>query len=131
MPSYQVQQSTIAYPLVFLMVQSSDHVTPLTGASPTVAISKAGGAFATPAGAVAEIANGWYKVAGNATDTSTLGPLLLHATAPGGDPSDMLYEIVAHNVQDATRLGLSALPNAAPAASGGLPTVGSGAGQVS
>jgi hypothetical protein len=130
MPSYQVKQSSTAYPLVFLLVQSSDHITGLTGATPTVTISKAGGAFAAPSGAVAEIGSGWYKVAGNATDTATLGPLALHATATSGDPCDALYEVVAHDVQDALRLGLSSLPSASPAASGGLPTVGTGAGQV-
>ena len=130
MASYQVKQSSTSYPLVFLMVQSSDHVTGLTGASPTVTLSKSGGSFTSPSGAVTEIANGWYKVAGNATDTATLGPLALHATAAGGDPVDALYEVVAHDVQDAVHLGLSCLPNAAPAANGGLPTVGTGAGQI-
>jgi hypothetical protein len=95
MPSYQVKQSSTAYPLVFLMIDSSDHISPKTGLSPTVTISKAGGSFASPSGAVSEIGNGWYKVAGNATDTATLGPLLLHATASGADPVDAMYEVVA------------------------------------
>jgi len=85
-------------PLVFLMVQSSDHITGLTGASPTVTISKNGAAFASPSGAVTEISSGWYKVAGNATDTNTAGPLALHATATSGDPTD----IMAANIIDAT-----------------------------
>ena len=68
-----------------------------------------GGAFATPAGSVTEIANGWYQVAGNATDTSALGPLLLHATATGADPCDALYEVVAFDPQSATNLGLTNL----------------------
>ena len=130
MASYQVKQSSTAYPLVFLMVQSSDHVTGLTGASPTVTLSKSGGAFASPSGAVTEIANGWYKVAGNATDTATLGPLALHATAASGDPVDVMYEVIAHDVQDAVHLGLSCLPNATAAASGGLLTYGSTTGQL-
>lgn len=108
MPSYQVKQSSTAYPLVFLMIDSSDHISPKTGLSPTVTISKAGGSFATPAGAVSEIGSGWYKVAGNATDTATLGPLLLHATASGADPVDALYEVVAVDPQS-TAFGLTNL----------------------
>lgn len=130
MPSYQVKQSSTAYPLVFLMVDSADHITGKTGLSPTVTISKAGAAFGSPSGAVTEIGSGWYKVAGNATDSGTLGPLALHATASGADPSDTLYEVVAHDVQDSVRLGLSALPNAAAASAGGLPTSGTGANQI-
>lgn len=94
-----LKQSSTAQPLCFLMVQSSDHISALTGASPTVKLSKSGGSFADPTGTVTEIANGWYKVAGNATDTGTLGPLLLHATAASGDPVDIEFEVVAFDPQ--------------------------------
>ncbi len=40
------------------------------------------------------------------------------------------YDLVAYNPQDAVRLGLTALPNAAAEASGGLYTRGTGAGQI-
>lgn len=96
----EVKQSTTTYPLVFLMVSSVDHVTPVTGLSPTVTISKAGAAFASPAGSVSEIANGWYKVAGNATDNATLGPLILHATGAGADPVDVVYNVTARLLDD-------------------------------
>lgn len=129
--AYQIKQSTTAYELLFLMLDSTDHVTGKTGLSPTVTIRKAAGSFASPAGAVTEIANGWYKVAGNATDTGTLGPLLLHATGTGADPVDDRYEIVAFDPQDAVRLGITALPNAAAEASGGIVTRGTGTGQIS
>jgi len=125
---YQIKQSTTAYPLVFLMVDSTDHVTAKTGLSPTVTLSKAGGSFASPSGAVTEIANGWYKVAGNATDSGTLGPLILHATGTAADPVDILFEVVAFDPQDSVRLGLTALPNASAAASGGLLISGSNSG---
>lgn len=105
--AYDIQQSTTQSALLFFMVASSDHISALTGASPTVTLSKNGAAFASPSGAVTEIANGWYKVAGNATDTATLGPLALHATAASGDPCDILVaNIVAYNPQTAN-LGLT------------------------
>ena len=72
----------------FLLAQSTDHITPLTGATPTHTISNAGASLARPSGTVTEIGSGWYKVAANATDSGTLGLLLLHATATSGDPSD-------------------------------------------
>jgi hypothetical protein len=97
--SYQIKQGSTECPLVFLMVGSSDHITGLTGATPTVAISKAAAAFTTPDGDVKEVGNGWYQVQGNATDTSTLGPLILHATATSADPTDAVYEVVGYDPQ--------------------------------
>jgi hypothetical protein len=126
---YLLQQSSAGHPLLFLLVKTSDHLTGLTGASPTVTISKDGGSFASPSGAVSEVANGWYKVAGNATDTSTLGALLLHATATSGDPCDDEYRVVAYNPDDAVHLGLSSLPNVAQGASGAVP-IGDASGRV-
>lgn len=131
MSTYQIKQSSTAYPLVFLMIDSADHVSAKTGLSPTVTISKAGAAFGSPAGAVTEIANGWYKVAGNATDTATLGSLILHASAGGADPTDIIYEVVAHDVQDAVHLGLSSLPNTACTTNASLLTSGTGTDQLS
>jgi hypothetical protein len=110
---YTLKQSSTEQPLVFLMVESADHITPLTGASPTVTISKNGGSFGSPSGSVSEIANGWYQVAGNSTDTGTLGPLILHATATSGDPTDVVYDVVKYDMQDGVRLGLTAVPSAA------------------
>jgi hypothetical protein len=86
----QIKQSTAVVHIVFLMVDSTDHVTGKTGLSPTVTISKNAGSFASPSGAITEIAHGWYKLAANATDTNTLGALALHATGTGADPTDMI-----------------------------------------
>lgn len=116
-----LKQSSTARALYFLMVDSTDHVTGKTGLSPTVTICKEGGSFAAPAGAVSEVSSGWYKVAGNATDTGTLGSLLLHATGTAADPVDLRFDVVAFDPADAVRLGLTALPNAAADAAGGLP----------
>lgn len=105
--AYDIQQSTTQSVLLFFLVLSSDHISPATGLSPTVTISKNGAAFGSPSGAVSEIANGWYKVAGNATDTGTLGPLALHASAATADNCDIIIaNIVAYNPQN-SNLGLS------------------------
>lgn len=104
-------QNQTAEPLVFMLVSSGDHVSPVTGAAPSVSISKNGGAFGAVSGAVTEIGNGWYKVAGHATDSNTLGPLIVHITAPGCDPSDHLYQVVAFNPRDSVSLGLTLMPS--------------------
>lgn len=92
--NYQVIQSTTTYPLVFFMTDATDGRSGKTGLSPTVTLSKNGGSFASPSGAVSEIGSGWYKVAGNATDQNTLGPLILHATGTGADATEAVYEVV-------------------------------------
>lgn len=98
---YLIKQNQTARPLVFLMVNSTDHVSPKTGLTPTVTLSKNGAPFTSPAGGVSEIGNGWYKVDGNSTDSNTLGPLLLHATAAGADPTDDRFDVVAYDPNDA------------------------------
>lgn len=120
------QLGSSSHPVPFLLVSDSDHSTGVTGLSPTVTISKDGGAFAAPAGAVSEIGDGWYKLAANATDRDTLGDCLLHATGTGADPTDAVFTIVAYDPFDAVRLGLTALPNANATAAGGLPVSAAG-----
>jgi hypothetical protein len=79
------------------MVDSADHLTGKTGLTPTVVLSKNGATYGAAAGAVSEVGNGLYKVAGNATDNNTLGELWLHATATGADPTDVAYTVVVYD----------------------------------
>jgi hypothetical protein len=106
----EIKQSTANIALVFFMVDSADHVTGKTGLTPTVTLSKNGGSFASPAGAVSEIGAGFYKVAPNATDSNTLGILSLTATATGADRAAMAYEIVA-NIESDSIASIAALNN--------------------
>ena len=119
------QQGSTSYPITFGMVDSADHITSKTGLSPTVVISKNGGSFSAPSGAVTEVGNGIYVLAANSTDRNTLGSFELYATATGADPVNASYVIVAYDPFDAMRLGLTAVPNANAGAAGGLPTVDS------
>ena len=99
--SYEIKQSSTEAALLFFLTLASDHLSPATGLSPTVTLSKNGGAFASPSGAVSEISAGWYKVAANATDTNTLGPLALHASVATADNCDLVVgNIVAYDPQD-------------------------------
>ena len=107
--SMLLKQSSTAKNLTFLLIDSTDHLSPKTGATPTVTLSKNGAAFAAPSGTVTEIGSGWYKVAGNATDTNTLGELIVHATATGADVADRVYTVVAFDPDSASSLGLTTL----------------------
>lgn len=87
-------------PILFFMVDDTDYRTPETGLTPTVTISKAGASFASPAGSVAEVGNGVYKLTPTAADTDTLGPLSLHATATGAYCHPPTVDIVANLESD-------------------------------
>jgi hypothetical protein len=89
-----LKQST-AYTRTFLMVLASDHITGATGKTVTVNLSKAGGSFGAAGGTVSEVANGWYKIVLNTTDTGTLGDLAFHCTASACDDTDFCDQVSA------------------------------------
>jgi hypothetical protein len=97
-----IKQSSATKSVPFFMVDALDHITGKTGLTPSVTISKNGGAFGAPAGAVTETGNGWYKVAANATDSNTLGALIVHASASGADPFDIIHEVIGFDIDSAT-----------------------------
>ena len=86
-------QNSTSHPILFFMADETDHITGLTGLTPTVTLSKNGGAFGAADGTVSGVGNGWYALAGDADDRDTLGTLILHAEATGADPFDMDIEI--------------------------------------
>lgn len=86
-------QNQTDHAMVFLMISSADHISPALGETPVVTLSKNGGAFASPAGAISELGNGWYVIAPAAADFDTTGPLVLHATGAAADPTDSTFEV--------------------------------------
>lgn len=110
---------------IVLKVYLTDHVTPATGKTLAITISKNIAAFGNPsAGATnaTEIASGWYYVTLSTTDTGTLGPLIVLGTASGCDNADQSYTVVK-----ATNRGMTGIPDAAANANGGLPILSSSA----
>jgi hypothetical protein len=103
-----------AYNRNILMVDSADHYTGKTGLTLTITASKDGGAFASISPTVTELANGIYKIALTTTHTNTLGGLDLHITATGADATDVHDQVIAIDLGDAVRLGLTALPTRQP-----------------
>lgn len=94
-------------------------------------IRPTGGSFGTftPTSVTAK-GNGRFAIIVPAANTATLGlaGLRFTTTALQGNPmaqpcDDYTLDVVAFNKQDAVRLGLTSLPNAAAAAVGGLSTI--------
>lgn len=89
-------RQSVAYLVMMKAYDSADHLSPKTGATLAVKLSKAGSAFADPsAGAsnATEVANGWYKYSLSTTDTNTLGDLVVRLTGTGTDDSERILQV--------------------------------------
>lgn len=125
---YERIPQSIARKVVFIAYLSSDHLTPATGKTIAITISKNVGAFGNPnAGATnaTEIANGWYYYSADTTDTGTAGMLLVNGAGTGVDQVSIGYDVVNANTGE-----LAALPNTAVTTNGSLLTSGSGTAQL-
>ena len=105
----ELKQNATDKLIPFPIVLSSDHINGATGLTPSVEISKNGGAFAAPAGTVAEVGYGVYALTPDSADTDTLGPLSLHAGSAGADPYDKECVVVNFDPYDPASLGLTNL----------------------
>lgn len=147
--TYLLQQSAGAYVYIRL-VANTDHTSGLTGQTGTGYLSR----LDVSAGTVTKAATtnnisevdsanspGLYKLQLTSTETGTAGFGDVYYKSANSDPANTHFQIIPGNPFDGTRFGLTALPNAAAAASGGLPTVdannavkvqsGTGANQIS
>lgn len=126
MPERIPQSVAIRIPLQAYL--SSDHVSPATGKTIAITISKNGAAYANPSGGATnatEVGSGSYYVDLSTTDTGTTGPLWVKGTN-----ADIDNVIAIYNVANAFNAGFTGVPGAAAEAAGGLYTRGSGAGQI-
>lgn len=124
-----ITQFTPAYPLVFLLVRSTDHVTGAIDLSPSVLLCPFGGTWTAPSGGtggggygwfpftnnwefwalgesespIFEVGYGWYGIRPQGILASVAGPLLLHASATGTDKSDTRFD-VAEQIEPSTSL---------------------------
>lgn len=93
--SYRIAQS-VTKRVELKAFLSSDHISPATGKTIAVVISKNGAAFGNPsAGATnaTEIGNGWYYVDLSTTDTGTLGPLIVRGTEGTIDATEKSFSV--------------------------------------
>ena len=118
----------------FVCVDDTDGKTPETGLTFTsgeLQLSKAGGAFANFAGTATELSDGMYMYEATTTEVNTFGIIGFKVEKTGVRLANYAPAyVVAYNPYDSVRLGLTALPNAAAEAAGGLYTRGTGAGQI-
>ena len=75
----------------FILLSTSDG-SPITGAAPTVTISKDGGAFASATNTPAEIGNGYYYVDLTTAETTVTNNVIIRATATGAQPTAVVWE---------------------------------------
>lgn len=97
-------------PLPFRLVSASDHASPITGASPSVVLSKNAQTFAAPAGQILEIGHGSYYVSPSTGDTDTLGPMILVASAGGADTYRALINVIPEAGIAPIPVGISTYP---------------------
>src|SRR4051812_1504913 len=89
------QSNALRVPLQAVL--TSDHVTPATGKTLAITISKNGAAYANPAAGATnatEIGSGSYYVDLAAGDCNTLGPLTIKGTASATDTVFVQYDVV-------------------------------------
>ena len=127
-----IKQSSATTKVPFLLVDSATGQTGQTGKGATMAIEvsingASGSGYAGSAPTEIDSTNlpGDYYYVPTATETGTLGVVTLHITCASCQTVDLSCQVVAFDPNSSTNLGLSALPSANPAASGGLPTVNS------
>ena len=75
----------------FILLSTTDG-SPLTGASPTVTISKDGAAFTAATNSPAEIGNGYYYIDLTAAETTVTYNVVIRATATGAQPTAVVWE---------------------------------------
>lgn len=123
-----LKKNTGSQNLTFALVNATNGAA-LTGATVTARRSIDGAAQATAGGSVSELGNGQYNFAPSQADTN--GDLIGYLfTAANAIPVNLAVRTTAADLADTVRLGLTALPNAAAEAAGGLYTRGSGVGQI-
>jgi hypothetical protein len=100
------QQNSSNYPIGFMLVLKSDHITGATGKAGTLTltISKNGAPFGPrdPLGTIVETGHGWYSwtspvEAAGPSDRDTLGELKIHVDEASCDPYDEKYDIVSYD----------------------------------
>ena len=75
----------------FILLSTSDG-SPITGATPSVTISKDGGSFTAATNSPAEIGNGYYYVDLTTAETTVTNNVIIRATATGAQPTAVVWE---------------------------------------
>lgn len=116
------------------LVDATDGIVSETGVTGTPRISKNGGASAAAATTITEVDStnmpGLYYIELSATEVDTLGTVMVSFKTAATGQWHGICHVVDFDPFDGVRMGMTALPNAAAEAAGGLFTRGTGAGQI-
>lgn len=116
------------------LVDATDGIAAETGVSGTPRISKNGAASAAASATITEVDStnmpGLYYLELTAGEVDTLGTILISFKTAATAQWHGVAHVVAYDPYDSVRQGMTALPNAAAEAAGGLYTRGTGAGQI-
>lgn len=83
------------------MTSSTDHISGVDGLAVSMSLSKNGGTFSLIASPdIIGVGYGWYSINLDSSNTDTLGDLVIHLTATGADPSDILMSVVEYTTDD-------------------------------
>lgn len=114
------------------LVDATDGITPETGETGgQPQISKVGGAWSNTTATLTAIGNGAYYVELTASELDTLGSFQIRFKSANTAEFNMDGEVVAINIHDAVRAGLTALPNVNSGSAGAIITSGTGTAQLS
>lgn len=120
--------------LFFHAVDATDGIAAETGLTGVGRLSKNGAATAATSASLTEIDStnmpGRYYIEFTAAELNTLGVIEFRYKAAACAEVVARAQVVPFDPYDAVRMGLTALPNAAAEAAGGLYTRGTGAGQI-
>ena len=75
----------------FILLSTTDG-SPITGASPSVTISKDGATFTAATNNPAEIGNGYYYIDLTTAETTVTNNVIVRATATGAQPTAVVWE---------------------------------------
>lgn len=128
----QQSETTASERRVFLsLVDAADGMTPEVGeGSGQPQLSKNGGSFVNTSATLVHVGQGCYYVELSASELDTPGIITVRYKSANTTERQVHAQVIPWDPYDSTRLGLTTLPNASPAASGGLLTLGTGAGQI-
>jgi len=135
MQQLQLSEATAAQRrLFFHAVDATDGIAAETGLTGVGRLSKNGATTAATSASISEIDStnmpGRYYIEFGATELDTVGIIEFRYKAAACAEVVARAQVVPFDPYDAVRMGLTALPNAAAEAAGGLYTRGTGAGQI-
>ena len=83
-----------------LVTSSTDHISGMDGLTLAISISKNGGDFEAITPDIASKSNGWYKIDLESTHTNVVGDLVLHISATGADPTDVIMNVAEFSMDE-------------------------------